>query len=251
VCVVDPICCTAAWDQTCVNQARTSCLTAGTPPVLSFNEIRADEPSNTDPNEYIEIKGVPGTSLNGVSIVVVGDGLSLNGNIEAIISLNGVSIPKDGICLIAESTFTLATPDAVRSMNLENGDSVTYFLVWNFTGLLNTDIDANDDCTLDSTPWDATIDSLGVISGDGRCVYSATTVGPAYAGFPATGASVVSTRPIRLDTAPRARPTRPAPLPTPAVSRSRAAASSRTATPAAWTPSAATRSATSTPPAAK
>ncbi len=185
VCVVDPICCTAAWDQTCVNQARTSCLTAGTPPVLSFNEIRADEPSNTDPNEYIEIKGVPGTSLNGVSIVVVGDGLSLNGNIEAIISLNGVSIPKDGICLIAESTFTLATPDAVRSMNLENGDSVTYFLVWNFTGLLNTDIDANDDCTLDSTPWDATIDSLGVISGDGRCVYSASTVGPAYAGFPA------------------------------------------------------------------
>ena len=185
VCVADPTCCSVDWDQACVNQARTSCLAAGAPPVLAFNEIRADDQTNTDVNEYIEITGVPGTNLNGVSIIVIGDGVSVNGNVEAVISLNGTAIPKDGVFLVAESTFTLGTPDAVRSMNLENGDSVTYMLVWNFTGLTNTDVDTNDDCTIDAPTWDAVIDSVGLVAGDGRCVYSAATVGPAYSGFPA------------------------------------------------------------------
>jgi len=184
VCAIDPTCCSTDWDQLCVDQARASCLTAGNPPVVTFTEIRADDSTATDVNEYIEITGVPGTSLNGVSLVIIGDGISLNGNIEAAVSLNGVVIPKDGVCLIAESTFTLGIPDAVRSMNLENGDSVTYLLVWNFTGLVNTDVDTNDDCTLDLTPWDAIIDSVGAVAGDGRCVYSPNTVGPGNAGFP-------------------------------------------------------------------
>jgi hypothetical protein len=185
VCVADPTCCSDTWDQACVNQARTSCLTAGNPPALTLNEIRIDETSNVDPNEYLEIKGAPGTNLNGVSIVVVGDGLGVNGVVEAVVSLNGSTIPNDGHFLVAESTFTLGTADKTAVLNFENGDSVTYFLVWNFTGLNNTDYDIGDDCALDSQPWDATIDSVGVRSRDGRCVYSTTTVGPDYSGLPA------------------------------------------------------------------
>ena len=185
VCIADPTCCSDTWDQACVNQARTSCLTAGNPPALTLNEIRIDETSNVDPNEYLEIKGAPGTNLNGVSIVVVGDGLGVNGVVEAVVSLNGSTIPNDGHFLVAESTFTLGTADKTAVLNFENGDSVTYFLVWNFTGLNNTDYDIGDDCTLDSQPWDATIDSVGVRSRDGRCVYSTTTVGPDYSGLPA------------------------------------------------------------------
>lgn len=184
VCVADPTCCVTDWDQLCVDNARTLCLGAGLPPVLAFNEIRADDQTNTDLNEYIEITGTPGLSLNGVTILVIGDGVSPNGNVEAIISLNGAAIPKDGIFLVAESTFTLGIPDAVRSMNLENGDSVTYLLVWNYTGLLNNDVDTNDDCTIDAPTWDAIIDSVGLVSGDNRCVYSVQTAGPAYSGFP-------------------------------------------------------------------
>ena len=184
VCVADPTCCSDTWDQACVNQARTSCLTAGNPPALTLNEIRIDETLGTDPNEYLEIKGTPGTSLNGVSIVVIGDGVDPNGLTEAVVSLNGSTIPNDGHFLVAESTFTLGTADKTAVLNFENGDSVTYFLVWNFTGLNNTDYDIGDDCTLDSQPWDATIDSLGIRSRDGRCVYSTTTVGPDYVGLP-------------------------------------------------------------------
>jgi hypothetical protein len=184
VCVADPTCCSQDWDQACVNQARASCLASGTAPVVAFNEIRINEPNAANPNEYIEITGTPGASLNGVSILVIGDAASPNGVIEAVISLNGTTIPKDGIMLIAESTFTLGTPDAVRSMNLENGDTVTYMLVFNFTGLVNTDIDTNDDCTLDSTPWDSLIDSVAVLAGDGLCAYSTVSVGPDYVGQP-------------------------------------------------------------------
>jgi hypothetical protein len=180
----DPTCGTETWDQACVDLARQFCLAAGTPPVLSFNEIRLDEPNGTDPNEYIEIKGTPGASLNGVSVVVIGDGSDLDGIAETIIPLNGASIPKDGIFLLAKSTFTLGTADSVKSFNLENGDSVTYFLVWNWTGLPNLDYDLDNNCALDALPWDATIDSVGISEGDGRCVYSATTVGPDYVGLP-------------------------------------------------------------------
>ncbi|MEY3143608.1 MAG: Leukotoxin [Planctomycetota bacterium] len=185
VCGSDPTCCNATWDQDCVNLARQFCLVAGTPPTLSFNELRIDEPGNTDPNEYIEIKGAPGANLNGVSVIVVGDGADLNGNVETVISLNGATMPKDGIFLLGKSTLTLATPDAVRAFGLENGDSVTYFLVWNWTGLPNTDYDLDNDGTLDSLPWDSSIDSLAIKAGDGRLTYSANSVGPDYGGFPA------------------------------------------------------------------
>jgi hypothetical protein len=185
VCTADPTCCELTWDQDCVNSARNLCLEGGAPPALQLNEIRIDEASNTDPNEYIEIVGAPGTFLDGVSIVIVGDGADTDGSVEAVISLDGAVIPKDGVFLVAESTFTLGTPDLSATLNLENGDSVTYFLVWNFTGLNFTDYDGNNDCTLDSQPWDATIDSLGVVGDDNRCVYSTTTVGPDYVSAPA------------------------------------------------------------------
>ena len=185
VCGIDPTCCSEGWDQVCVDTARAQCLTAGSAPAVTLNEIRLDEPTSTDPNEYVEIKGAPGASLNGVSLVIIGDGADLNGVVEAAVSLNGLSIPKDGILLLAESTFTLGVADAVKSLNLENGDTVTYCLVFNFLGLNNLDYDTNNDCTLDSQPWDALIDSVTIRAGDGRCGYSANTVGPDYFGLPA------------------------------------------------------------------
>ena len=184
VCAVDPTCCVDGWDQACVDQARASCLAAGPAPAAIINEIRIDEPTSTDPNEYIEIKGTPGTPLTGVSLVIVGDGADLDGSVEAVVSLNGLVIPKDGHLLIAESTFTLGTADATRALNFENGDSVTYFLVFNFLGLNNTDYDLDNDCALDSQPWDSVLDSVAVVADDNRCVYSASTVGPDYFGAP-------------------------------------------------------------------
>lgn len=185
VCAIDPTCCNEGWDQACVDQARLSCLVAGSAPVITLNEIRNDDPSALDPNEYVEIKGTPGTNLNGVSLVFIGDGADLDGVVDGVVSLNGLFIPKDGHLLIAESSFTLATADAIRVLNLENGDSTTYMLVFNFTGLNYADYDANNDCTIDAPQWDSIIDSVAGQAGDGRCVYSANVAGPDYFGMPA------------------------------------------------------------------
>ena len=39
---------------------------------LRLNELRLEQPG-ADNDEYVEIAGAPGESLNGVSIVVIGD----------------------------------------------------------------------------------------------------------------------------------------------------------------------------------
>ena len=56
-----------------------------------LSEIRVDEPG-FDLSEYVELAGVAGTSLNGLSVVVVGDGDagSPNGVVESVIALSVV-----------------------------------------------------------------------------------------------------------------------------------------------------------------
>lgn len=189
VCDVDPACCKTAWDQGCVDQANELCLISGEPPAILINEFRIDQPL-TDNDEYVEISGAPGTSLDGVAYVVIGDGASALGSgvIEAVIDLTGQVIPASGFFVVAESTFTLGTADLVvgaTGLNFENGDNVTHALVFNFTGANGQDLDLEDDGVLDVTPWQSVIDSVGLIGpnypprGPGQeWVYSSTLVGP-------------------------------------------------------------------------
>jgi hypothetical protein len=71
-----------------------------------LSEIRVDEPG-FDLSEYVELAGVAGTSLNGLSIVVVGDGDagSPNGVVESVIALSG-SVGSSGRFLVAEATIS-------------------------------------------------------------------------------------------------------------------------------------------------
>jgi hypothetical protein len=103
-----------------------------------------------------------------------------------VVSLGQSSIPADGFYIVGKETFTLdgATLDKVipTGFNLENSDNLTVLLVWNFTGASGDDLDTNDDGTLDATPWETVIDSVGIVettaippeTGD-EYVYSATT----------------------------------------------------------------------------
>ncbi|MDZ4753926.1 MAG: hypothetical protein SGJ11_05450 [Phycisphaerae bacterium] len=176
VCAVDPECCMTGWDAVCVANAQELCNAAGSPPVLTINEVRIAQP-NADNDEFFEILGAPGTSLDGVAYVVIGDGLDANGVVENVTLLSG-TIPGDGFFVVAKSTFTLGNPDLIRdNINFEDGDTVTHLLVWNFNGALGADLDADNNCTLDSTPWEATIDGI-VLLGEENCGYAATAVGP-------------------------------------------------------------------------
>ena len=146
---------------------------------VAINEIRIDQ-SGTDNDEYFELFGAGGTSLNSLTYLVIGDGAQGSGVIEAVVSLSGKSIPASGYFVAAESTFTLGTADLTTFLNFENSDNVTHLLVSNFTGTDGSDLDTNDDGVLDSTPWDSILDSVGLVEtiGSGDFLYSDTLVGP-------------------------------------------------------------------------
>jgi hypothetical protein len=135
---------------------------------LKLSEIRIDE-TGTDNNEYFEIKGPPGLSLDGLTLFVIGDGAAAAGSgvIESITPLQGLAIPSDGYFLAGESTFTLAPSSQVDlttpTLNFENGDHVTFVLASNFSGFNGQDLDTNNDGALDITPWGAVVDAVGFI----------------------------------------------------------------------------------------
>lgn len=146
---------------------------------LGINEVRIDQPG-ADDNEYVELFGSGGTSLDGMTYLVIGDGTGGSGVIESVTPLDGSVIPVSGYFVAAEATFTLAAADLTTTLNFENSDNVTHLLVSNFSGISGDDLDTDDDGVLDTTPWDAIIDCVALIEtvGSGELVYCETGVGP-------------------------------------------------------------------------
>ncbi len=156
------------------------------PPPPTLNEIRIDNPGG-DTDEYFELAGLP-QSLDGLSYIVIGDGTGGSGTIENVTDLTGQSMGGSGYWWAGEASATLGTPDMVTTLSFENSDNVTHMLVSGFTGASGDDLDTDDDGTLDSTPWDAVIDSVAMLENEidpatgnpsgGEMVYSSTTIGP-------------------------------------------------------------------------
>ncbi|MCP4249975.1 MAG: hypothetical protein GY778_23285 [bacterium] len=161
--------------QTCAN---TNCTATET---VWINEVRPDQ-AGSDLDEYFELGASAVGDLSGLTYLVIGDGATGSGTIEAVVDLTGSAIPGDGFFLAAEASFTLgAAPDLTTSLGFENDDNVTHLLVEGFTGALFDDLDTTDDGTLDVTPWDSELDCVALIGstdGLGDKVYCATVVGP-------------------------------------------------------------------------
>jgi hypothetical protein len=175
----------------------------------TINEIRIDQ-GGSDNDEYFELAGSPGESLDGLWYVVIGDTQGTGGAVETIVDLAGLSVPADGYFLAVEDTYTLGgSPDLTlagsgtsQTLNFENSDNVTHLLVSGLNSAIQTgdgfgnsgasDLDADDDGVIDATgdwdgdtvddgaPWTSVIDSVA-LSEDvpaGDLVYSSTVVGP-------------------------------------------------------------------------
>jgi len=132
------------------------------PPVVSINEVRVDQ-TGTDFDEYFELAGPPGASLDGLSYVVIGDGGGASGTVELVQSLNGQTIPASGYFVVAEDIFTLGTPNLETPLNFENDDTTTHLLARTFTGFNGQDLDVNNDGALDTTPWFSVSDAIALI----------------------------------------------------------------------------------------
>ncbi len=130
---------------------------------LQINELRVDQ-TGADKDEYFELKGTPGFDLGYFTYIVLGDKSESNGIIEEAITLNGLQINADSLCLVHEESFSLANKANIEDLNFENNDNVTHLLVKNFTGSSGDDLDTNNDGTLDIIPWDTIVDALALIN---------------------------------------------------------------------------------------
>jgi hypothetical protein len=166
---------------------------------VQINEIRQDEPGGTDSNEFFEISGEPGTSLDDHWYLVVGDHSAFgnpNGDnnpnkggavVEFAIDLTGLVIPDDGHLLVTTADMQFAilgvdgadiTPpagDVSPTINFENSDNVTHILCIGYTGTevfeladqyddLAVDIDDDDDGIPNAVlPWTTLVDAVGIV----------------------------------------------------------------------------------------
>ena len=176
-------CCVNVQDVLAVISAwGNECDTGGGDGVI-INELRIDHPG-TDDNEYVELGGPAGTSLDGYSYIVIGDGVGGEGVLETIIDLTGLVIADDGLLSLGKAEMTIATPDVViDGLSFENSNTVTHMIVEGLTAILGDDLDAEDDGILDGNFWLEEIDSVGLqdVDSDGNNVgvlYTNTIVGP-------------------------------------------------------------------------
>ena len=148
---------------------------------VQINEIRIDQ-QGQDNDEYFELVGLPGESLDGVTYLVLGDNTeavanSSDGIVEMALDLSGHVIPDRGYFLATRGSFSLGliAPDLIAPLNFENLENVTHLLVRDFTGATGMDLDKDnppgnqldpgqDDGVLDTAPWSAVIDAVGVVA---------------------------------------------------------------------------------------
>ena len=162
---------------------------------VAINEVLVSTTS-TD-TEFFELAGDAGTSLDGLTLVVVeGDSDSSTGLgiVDRAIALSG-TIPADGYWLAASPAAKDAgafdLPDAEVDLDIadntfENGTE-TFLLVRGFTGAVGDDLDANDDGTADyaedgatvTAPWTELLDALALLDADaGDATYATPVIGP-------------------------------------------------------------------------
>lgn len=154
---------------------------------IRINEVNLNPPSSNDSNyEYIEITSVSGGSVitDGYHLVVIdsksdndaaiGEPANLRGNIREAWDLSGFSTGANGLMLIGDKYQTsqpwgnfldpatiLREPAGFGAGDIGANDGFTMLLVSGFTGTVGTDLDTNDDGTLETRPWTQVHDSIG------------------------------------------------------------------------------------------
>jgi hypothetical protein len=157
-----------------------------------LNEIDVNPPSNDGPWEYVEIKGIPGTTLSNIYFASIeGDAGAANpGKFTLVESLNGLTLGTNGLLIIKSasgfsgfsgSTTVVNDPKFDASAGaLQNGTN-SFALIQSTTTLTeNQDYDTNDDGVLDLPSGAIVLDMIGwTDGGTGDIVYGAnlTTAG--------------------------------------------------------------------------
>ncbi|MCV3212537.1 DUF4347 domain-containing protein [Plectonema radiosum NIES-515] len=194
-------------------------------PSIYINEILFNPPGADSPNEYIELRGTPGTTIpTGTYLVgIEGDSGSFNpGDVQNIFDLSGKTFGSNGFLVLLQKSNTYSVNSSANKLTnsgtgngwgnggtssiSHNGDSQTeienasasFLLIQTgFAPSLNDDIDSNDDGTPDAGVYSSwtVLDSVAVLDGSsatdrayGSIVFRKGTNGTAQ-----SGATVVNT----------------------------------------------------------
>lgn len=149
---------------------------------VKFSEFAVNPRGGDNGQEFFELQGAAGTSLNGLWLLSIeGDG-GAAGLVDHAVSLEGMSIGANGLFLLRDSATVLAGQNASTNTmvqdfdpDMENGSN-TFMLVRNYTGYVTaagennvaaqSDVDANNDGTPDGSFYGAVLDAVGWTEGD-------------------------------------------------------------------------------------
>lgn len=150
---------------------------------VRISEIRTDHPGR-DTEEFFELSGPAGMSLDSLTYLVIGDGEGGSGVVESVTRLDGQALGDQGYFLARNHPSPIDGTVAATQLDFsfENADNVTHLLVRGFTGSLGLDLDLDDDGRLDLTPWQEVLDSLALLASDpdlsGDRAYARWRIGP-------------------------------------------------------------------------
>ena len=142
-----------------------------------LNEININPPGNDQPCEYIEIRGTPGAILNNLYFAVIEGDATAAGDIDRLFDLSGRVIGGNGLLVIVSPTpcpgrtigaQTTQVTDSQLDVGggIENGAN-SFLLIQSPTPLLRSDLDADNDGTLEGLPAGAIIvDGIGWVQKD-------------------------------------------------------------------------------------
>ncbi len=162
---------------------------------VAINELYVSH-AGSDDQEYVELIGPAGKSLDGYLVLVIeGDGSSAFGTADRVWDLTGTTIPASGYFMLADTAVVPNDFDLGASNAIENGTE-TFLLVRSddpaaVSALLGTDVDSDDDGNTDLAALAgvcvSTVDAVGMTDGgSGDIVYDgAPAVGPDGSFLPA------------------------------------------------------------------
>lgn len=138
---------------------------------VMLNEILL-EPSGPDiGQQYFELKGTAGRSLNNVSLVVLFGDPFLSGEVDQVLDLSPFSLGTNGLLLhhddpsnlsVAPDVGTTVLSGLLLTPSFFSNTSLTFALVEDFTGFAGDDLDLDDDGVLDVAPWSNVLDAVGI-----------------------------------------------------------------------------------------
>lgn len=163
---------------------------------ITFSEILFNPPGSDSPNEYIELRGTPGSTIaNGTYLLgIEGDSGTPNpGDIQNIFNLSGLTFGNNGLLVVRQKNSTYSVnPSANSATNTGTGSgwgssatssighsgdlgaveledaSVTFMLIQAATApTLSTDIDSNNDGIADGAAFSnwTVLDSVSILDG--------------------------------------------------------------------------------------